>query len=108
MPIERWQKDAATAEQLYLIRAECGFLNGTPQRSDEFYQVLLEHVDDTLFKARVCADRLSQLIGRGEGHTNMMWYGVMAEYLGVILPDVDQLQTVISRPSRSVGREISR
>ena len=95
MPIERWQKDAATAEQLYLIRAECEFLNGHPQRSDEFYQVLLEHVDDALFKARVCADRLSQLIGRGEW-PQAMQYGIDGlAYLGVILPDVDQLQTVI-------------
>jgi len=68
LPDDAWQVHYALTFGLYNTMAECEYLKGQVEKAEELYETLLDNTTQDLDKARLCATRLVQMIGRGEWH----------------------------------------
>jgi len=81
-----WQHHYALSFGLYHSLAECLYLSGDVHQSEVLYNTLLANTQSDLDKAKICAARLVQTIGRGEWRQGID-YGLSGlHYLDIKIP----------------------
>jgi len=61
-----WHEEYDLTFGLYNTLAECEYLLGRPEKAEELYEILLVNTLCDIDKAKLCASRLIQMIGRGQ------------------------------------------
>ncbi|MFT6122426.1 MAG: putative ATPase/signal transduction histidine kinase [Oleiphilaceae bacterium] len=66
LPDQHWHDYYDLSFGLYNVLAECEYLQGESEKSEQLYRILLTNTKSDLDKARLCATRVVQKIGRGQ------------------------------------------
>ncbi|MCG8669360.1 MAG: AAA family ATPase [Pseudomonadales bacterium] len=84
-----WQERYDVSRSLYHIKAECEYLNGSPEESDKYYSVLFGHLKEEFIKAEIFASRLIQTIGRGQWEQGIEYALQGLSFTGIELAPTD-------------------
>ncbi len=100
LPENPWSSYFDEAIQLYHIKAECEYLRGNPQESEQYYEVLFTHLEDDLFRAQICSTRLIQSIGRGDWRQGVEFGYRGLSYIHLTLPAKTELSLAAETEQR--------
>ncbi|MDX1693048.1 MAG: AAA family ATPase [Ketobacteraceae bacterium] len=90
LPDNAWEVCFELTRDLYNVMAESEYLSGNPELSEQYYQLLFDHLQDDLTKAQICATRLVQHIGRGQWFEGAVYAREGLVYLGLEVPVSEQ------------------
>ena len=80
---DHWQTQYTLSFGLYHTLAECMYLTGEADQSEALYNTLLANTHKDIDKAKICATRLVQTIGRGDWQLGIE-YGITGlHHLGI-------------------------
>ena len=98
LPEDAWQGHYALTFGLYNVMAECEYLKGQVEKSESLYETLLTNSYDGLDKAKLCATRLVQMIGRGEWQKGIAIGVSGMKYLNIdVSADPQKISTLLPK-----------
>ena len=100
MPEAAWHNYYALTFGLYNALAECEYLKGQSEKSEELYEILLANTKGGLDKAKLCAIRLVQTIGIGLWHQSIEFGILGLEYLDIkVTSEPDKVKDLLQSQS---------
>ena len=104
---QHWQQHYALSFGLYHTLAECLYLMGSADKSETFYETLLDNTQSDLVKAKLCAARLVQSIGRGQWQKGI-YFGVTGlQHLDITIPTKTKtLKSLLQRQTQQFEQNL--